>query len=127
MNTLTAAEFIHEYWYLIIAMIAIISMVSITVYNWFKLPNNEQIEQVKQWLLYAVAKAEKELGSGTGQIKLRYVYNMFIAKFPAIALFLTFEEFSNLVDEALQELQELIDKNIAKYNFILTKMNNNVI
>lgn len=111
MNTLTAAEFIHEYWYLIIAIIAIISMTSITIYNWFKLPNNEQIEQVKQWLLYAVAKAEKELGSGTGQIKLRYVYNMFIAKFPAVALFLTFEEFSNLVDEALQELQELIDKN----------------
>lgn len=111
MNTLTAAEFIHEYWYLVIAIIAIISMASITIYNWFKLPNNEQIEQVKQWLLYAVAKAEKELGSGTGQIKLRYVYNMFIAKFPAIALFLTFEEFSNLVDEALQELQELIDKN----------------
>ena len=111
MNTLTAAEFIHEYWYLVIAIIAIISMASITIYNWFKLPNNEQIEQVKQWLLYAVAKAEKELGSGTGQIKLRYVYNMFIAKFPAVALFLTFEEFSNLVDEALQELQELIDKN----------------
>lgn len=111
MNTLTAAEFIHEYWYLVIAIIAIISMASITIYNWFKLPDNEQMEQVKQWLLYAVAKAEKELGSGTGQIKLRYVYNMFIAKFPAIALFLTFEEFSNLVDEALQELQELIDKN----------------
>lgn len=111
MNTLTAAEFIHEYWYLVIAIIAIISMASITIYNWFKLPDNEQIEQVKQWLLYAVAKAEKELGSGTGQIKLRYVYNMFIAKFPAVALFLTFEEFSNLVDEALQELQELIDKN----------------
>lgn len=111
MNTLTAAEFIHEYWYLIVAIIAIISMASITIYNWFKLPDNEQMEQVKQWLLYAVAKAEKELGSGTGQIKLRYVYNMFIAKFPAIALFLTFEEFSNLVDEALQELQELINKN----------------
>ena len=111
MNTLTAAEFIHEYWYLVVAIIAIISMASITIYNWFKLPDNEQMEQVKQWLLYAVAKAEKELGSGTGQIKLRYVYNMFIAKFPAIALFLTFEEFSNLVDEALQELQELIDKN----------------
>ena len=111
MNTLTAAEFIHEYWYLVIAIIAIISTASITIYNWFKLPNNEQIEQVKQWLLYAVAKAEKELGSGTGQIKLRYVYNMFIAKFPAVALFLTFEEFSNLVDEALQELEELIDKN----------------
>ena len=111
MNTLTAAEFIHEYWYLVIAIIAIISMASITIYNWFKMPDNEQIEQVKQWLLYAVAKAEKELGSGTGQIKLRYVYNMFITKFPAIALFLTFEEFSNLVDEALQELQELIDKN----------------
>lgn len=108
---MSVANFIQEYWFLIVAAIAIVSVVSIKAYIWFKKPGNEQLEQVKQWLIYAVAKAEAELGSGTGQIKLRYVYNMFIAKFPAIALFLTFEEFSNLVDEALQELQELIDKN----------------
>jgi Mlc titration factor MtfA (ptsG expression regulator) len=36
---------------------------------------------------------------------------MFIAKFPAIALFVDFEDFAKMVDSALEELQELIDKN----------------
>ncbi len=116
---MSVLNFIQQYWFLIIAAIAIISVVSIKAYIWFKKPSNEQIDQIRQWLIYAVAKAEKELGSGTGQIKLRYVYNMFIAKFPGIALFFTFEEFSSLVDEALQELQELMSKNSNIETFIV--------
>lgn len=114
-------EFMYNYWYLIIAGIAIVSVVSIKVYNWLKQPNNKQMEQVKQWLLYAVAKAEKELGSGTGQLKLRYVYNMFIAKFPAIALFLSFETFTEMVNKALDELEELIENNEQIANLIIEK------
>ena len=38
--------------------------------------------RVKEWLRYAVTIAEQELGSGTGQIKLRQVYDMFIERFP---------------------------------------------
>ena len=34
---------------------------------------------------------------------------MFLAKFPAIALFISFEEFSAMVDSALEELEDLID------------------
>jgi hypothetical protein len=104
-------EFIQEYWFLIIAAIAIISVVSIKAYLWFKKPGNEQLEQVKQWLIYAVAKAEAELGSGTGQLKLRYVYDQFIKKFPAIAIFISFEDFSKLVDGALEELEKLMKEN----------------
>ena len=103
--------FMYNYWFLIVAGIAVVSVVSIKVYNWLKKPNNEQLEQVRQWLIYAVAKAEKELGSGTGELKLRYVYNMFIAKFPAIALFISFETFAEMVNKALEELEGLMKEN----------------
>lgn len=108
---MSVANFIQEYWFLIVAAIAIVSVVSIKAYIWFKKPGNEQLEQVKQWLIYAVAKAEAELGSGTGQLKLRYVYDQFIKKFPAIAIFLSFEDFSKLVDEALEELEKMMKEN----------------
>ena len=108
---MSVIDFIQEYWFLIIAAIAAISVVSIKAYLWFKKPGNEQLEQVKQWLIYAVAKAEAELGSGTGQLKLRYVYDQFIKKFPAIAIFISFEDFSKMVDAALEELEKMMKEN----------------
>lgn len=104
-------EFMYNYWYLIVAGIAVISVVSIKVYLWFKQPNNKQLEQIQEWMLYAVAKAEEALGSGTGQMKLRYVYDMFLTKFPAVALFISFEDFSKMVDKALDEFEKLIAEN----------------
>lgn len=108
---MSVIDFIQEYWFLIIAAIAAISVISIKAYLWFKKPGNEQLEQVKQWLIYAVAKAEAELGSGTGQLKLRYVYDQFIKKFPAIAIFISFEDFSKMVDAALEELEKMMKEN----------------
>ena len=49
------------------------------------MPSDKQLSKVREWLLYAVTKAEKELGGGTGQIKLRYVYDMFVARFTWLA------------------------------------------
>lgn len=103
--------FIQQYWYILIAFTAVVAVVSIKVWEWCKEPSNEQLEQIKQWLIFAVAKAEQELGSGTGQLKLKYVYNMFIAKFPAAALVISFETFSEMVDEALKELERLMEGN----------------
>ena len=107
------ALFVKEYWFLIILAIAVISTIAIKVYTWFKQPTSDQLKNVKEWLLYAVAKAERELGSGTGQLKLRYVYNMFVEKFPAIAIFITFEDFSKMADEALDKFNELLKENTA--------------
>ena len=104
-------EFIRDYWFVIIAFIGVVSFVSIKVYNWFKQPSSKQKEQIKQWLIFAVAKAEAELGTGTGQLKLSKVYDMFIEKFPAIALFVSFEDFSIMVDEALKKLEEIMEDN----------------
>lgn len=105
--------FIKEYWFILVFIVAFIAVVSIKVYNWFKQPTSEQMQQIQEWLLYAVAKAEDVLGSGTGQLKLRYVYDMFVTKFPAIAVFISFDTFAKMVDKALDEFKELLDTNPA--------------
>lgn len=105
--------FIKEYWFILVFIVAFIAVVSIKVYNWFKQPTSEQMQQIQEWLLYAVAKAEDVLGSGTGQLKLRYVYDMFVTKFPAIAIFISFDTFTKMVDKALDEFKELLDTNPA--------------
>lgn len=98
-------------WYIIVGFIAIITVVSLYVYKFFKLPTNKQISNIKEWLKYAVTIAEKELGKGTGQLKLRYVYNLFIEKYPDISKIVTFEVFSNWVDEALEWLKYQLEQN----------------
>lgn len=100
-----------EYWFIIVLIIAIIATVSIKAYKFFKQPNAEQLNKVQQWLVFAVAKAEEVLGSGTGQMKLKYVYDMFITKFPAIAVFISYEKFVEMTEDALTEFKELIANN----------------
>ena len=104
-------SFINDNWFLIMIAIAFISSIAIKIYKWFKMPNSEQMKKVQEWLLYAVAKAEEKLGSGTGELKLRYVYDMFIAKFPAIAIFIDFDEFKIMVEKALEKFEGLIQTN----------------
>lgn len=65
----------------------------------------------KNWLVYAVAEAEKVLGSKTGQLKLRLVYDMAVARFPIMAKMLPFNLFGKLVDAALDVMKDMIAKN----------------
>ena len=70
-----------------------------------------QRKNIKEWLLYAVIKAEKELGSKTGKIKLRQVYNGFINTFPIISKIISFDIFSAFVDNALEEMKRILETN----------------
>ena len=81
-------------------------------------PSSSKIEMIKNWLLYATAQAEQEMGSGTGKLKLAKVYNMFVEKFPQIAAVLKYEKFCSLVDEALVTLRQMIENNINIQDFI---------
>lgn len=67
--------------------------------------------KVKEWLKYAVAMAEQDLGSGTGQLKLRKVYDMFVDTFPAFSTVLPFTIFSKMVDNALEWLAIQLESN----------------
>ena len=93
---------------LIIPVIAIGAIIS--VYNFIKMGRAQQLNKVKAWLLFAVVEAEKEFGSKTGQLKLRYVYDLFISKFKVLSYIISFDTFSRLVDEALDEMKDMINK-----------------
>lgn len=69
-------KYIVENWFVIVGLIAVLAAGGYAVYVFVKMPSDKQLNKVREWLLYAVTKAEKEMGGGTGQIKLRYVYDM---------------------------------------------------
>ena len=105
-------------WYLIVAAGAVIGAAVFAVRKFLGLPTDQQIENLKEWLKWAVTEAEKELGSGTGQLKLRRVYDLALAKFPWIARLVPFEEFSMWVDEALIWLGKQLESNKAITNMV---------
>lgn len=71
-------------------------------------PKKEQVEMVKAWLLWAVASAETELESAPGKMKLRWVYDLFVQRFPNVAKAVPFAVFSGWVDEALKDAGEML-------------------
>ncbi|MCC8085617.1 MAG: hypothetical protein LIP15_15500 [Clostridium sp.] len=113
-------EWILSNWYLLIAAFVIAFLAGFAVYTFVKLPTNSQIDALKEWLKYAVTMAEKELGSGTGQLKLRMVYDLFIQKFSYLAKFISFETFSGYVDEALTWLNNQLSSNKAVASYVKT-------
>ncbi len=102
-----------ENWYVIIALLAVCGLAGCTAYRFFKLPSASQILKVKEWLLWAVTNAEKELGGGTGKLKLRQVYDLFVQRFPAVAMAVSFDTFSQWVDDALTEMRKMLVENKA--------------
>ena len=111
-------EFLIGYWWLLIIIVAVGAVMAVAIHKFIKTPTSEQMKQVQEWLLYAVIEAEKALGSGTGQVKLRYVYDMFILRFGALAKIISFEAFSLMVDETLDKFREMLANNTAVVNYI---------
>lgn len=110
-------DFIINYWYIILAVLAVIGAGVCVAVKFIQLPSDKQLAKVREWLLYAVTEAEKSLGSGTGRLKLATTYDMFVSKFPWIARFISFDTFAELVDDALDEMRNLLNTNeqIAGY------------
>lgn len=48
----------------------------------------------------------------------RQVYDLFVQRFPWLAKAVSFELFSSLVDEALEEMREMLDNNQAVKAFV---------
>ena len=101
---------------IIIAIVAI--LIGVFAVWFFRLGKEKQIQIIQEWLLLAVVKAEKELGNGTGQIKLRFVYDLFLDKFKFVSMFITFAQFSGLVDMALITMKEMISNNNQVKDYI---------
>ncbi len=109
---------ILEYWYIILALSVLVTCAAVAVNKFYRLPRQEQVRNVKQWLLWAVTMAEKELGGGTGQLKLRFVYDWAVERFKWIA-FVPFATFSGWVDEALEQMKKQLVTNEAVKHYIV--------
>lgn len=111
-------EWLVNNWFLVIAFAAVCGGIGAAIYKFVKMPTSDQIKAVKEWLLLEVTKAEKELGSGTGKLKLRHVYDAFVTKFPWIAVAVSFDTFSLWVDEALDEMKEILKSNKSIQSYV---------
>ncbi len=106
-------KFLVENWYIIVALLAVLEAVIYAGYRFLKLPTKAQAAKAREWLLWAVTNAEKELGGGTGRLKLRQVYDLFVQRFPSVAMAVSFDTFSQWVDEALTEMRKMLAENKA--------------
>lgn len=94
-------------------ILAALPLVAIAVYLIIN-----QRAKVREWLIWAVTRAEKELGGGTGQLKLRQVYDWFVTKFPALSAVLPFKVFSAWVDAALEKMKAMLSNNASVANYV---------
>ena len=111
-------DFIAQYSTQLIAVVVVVAAAGIAAVKFFNLPTKEQIAKVKEVLLAWVVEAEKELGGGTGQIKLRYVYDLFVSRFPTVAKVIKFETFSLWVDEALDQMEDMLRSNKSLKEYV---------
>ena len=81
----------------------------------------EKLDIIRNWLLVAIAEAEKIYGAKTGSLKLSYVYDLFIQRLPELADTISFETFSSLVDEVLTTFRRMVNDNKAVKTYIETK------
>lgn len=116
-------DFIIENWYMLFAFFALAAATALAIYSFFKKPTPEQLDNLREWLLGAVTEAEKELGGGTGRLKLRQVYDLFVARFPWLAKVISFNTFSDMVDDALVEMRELLAQNEAVQAYVAGDLN----
>ena len=111
-------QWLVDNWALIMLLICVIIGCHMTFRKYYGLPREDQIKAIKEWLLFAVTEAEKVLGSGTGKLKLRYVYDAFITKFPWAAKVVPFVRFSTWVDEVLIDMRKMLETNTAINNLV---------
>lgn len=111
-------NFLAENWYLIITVICALAVAGVTVYSFIKTPKSSQLAKVQEWLLQAVIECEKKLGEKTGAAKLSMAYDMFVARFPAVASVLSFETFSKLVDAALEKMRNMLQSNKSLQEYV---------
>lgn len=106
-------ETIINNWYIILAVLVLLLVAVIAAYRYFSLPSEAQLSKVREWLLWAVTEAERELGGGTGKLKLRQVYDLFVTRFSWLARIVPFDLFSDMVDDALEDMREMLKNNKA--------------
>lgn len=98
-------------WSLLVVIFFAVFLGVKSAYNFTHLSNQEQLEKIKEWALFIVLQMEKAYGPGTGTLKLSAAYDAFIKAFPDFVTIISFEQFSQIIDEALVRMRKLLEVN----------------
>lgn len=104
-------QFLAENWVNLLLIVLLAVYIVMNVFQFSMLPRDEQYQRIRGWLLQAVIFAEKEFGGGTGNLKLSAVYAEFCEQLPWMAKVIPFEKFCEYVDDALDEMKEMLKSN----------------
>jgi len=112
-------NWIMENIHVVVVFVVIAATIISALLGFFKLPGDKQKAKIKEWLIWACIEAEKALQSGTGQLKLRDVWNRFcqVPAFSFIAKLISFDTFSLWVADALKEAKTMLmgNSSLAEY------------
>lgn len=113
-----------ENWMVLFGIIVAVIIIVIITYLFFNLPTKKQRNKIKEWLVWACIEAEKSLQSGTGQMKLRQVYDRFcsIPAFTWIAKIISFKQFSEWVTDSLTTAKEMLVNNRVLAEYVYGEM-----
>lgn len=126
-NAVLTMKVIYDNIPMILTMLAIMAGIGIKVRRFLKQSKEEQmiqlnaqadkvVELVKESLLSAVSKAEKEWGSGTGSIKKSWVWEQVQAQQQKLTEYISEglidkNMIDDLIESAVDELNEIMKKN----------------
>lgn len=123
-------QWLIDNWTLLASLIAAAVLASIKVADYL---NSDKAEQerlrkeaeerlrraVADWLLKAVTEAEKELGAGTGKLKIREVYEHALRVFgPELAQVLTLEQLDTMAQRPLAEMRSMLQGNASAAEYV---------
>lgn len=119
-------RWIIDNWSLLAAILAAVAVAYIRVRKYLEASDDEKKKQrdamvkaLEAWLLRGVTEAEKDLGGGTGKLKLRAVYERALELFgPGMAELVPFDEFDELVQGPLEEMRKMLEGNKAAANYV---------
>lgn len=97
-------------WELIMLIIVILFVIGYKLYQLIKTPPEKRQELLKMWLVEAVLVAEQKYGKKAGELKLSYVYRMFVNRYGWFGKLISEKTFKKLVDEALEIMEKTVEK-----------------
>lgn len=118
-------EIFIDNWFVLLAFVAVLALAGVLIYIFINMPTSKKLDKVREWLVFACLQAEIQLGSNTGALKLRFVYDNFLTKFPWLTKVVSFETFSSMVDEALVTVREMLESNKAIRSLVVVEVKDN--
>ncbi len=100
-----------ENWFLIVIFLCFFGKSIINTINFLLMEPNKRLLFIRENILNLVLKAEEQLGSKTGELKLKLVINSFYKKYPIAKLIISETKLIEVIEESVTEMKNTLKKN----------------